>query len=105
MRFQTTKARHIDVWQNLPFSEPGRKSFVLIKNSTHGNLNTLFQGLFKIFAHDKNNIANNEEIQIKNIPETRKIETRSLKHLEDCANAARETEGSCQHEWINKSDG
>ncbi len=93
MRFQTTKTETIEARHNLPFSTLARRAPYLIKHTPHKNLKTLFQSLFKILPHkekmfepDKYPLAINEE------------ETRSLQHLEDCANAARQTEAYSQDE-------
>ncbi len=98
MRFQMTKARHIEVWQNLPFSMHNHKEAISLKIPSYGNISTLFHGLFKIFAHEKNNNTENEEAVIENAPDSNIDETSSLRHLENCANAARKTEGYGQYE-------
>ncbi len=106
MKFDMTKAHTIDVRYGLPFSMSGRMQF--IKDSSHGNLSALFQRLFKIFSHEeKNSPIDNEKIASEfadNTTEKKENETRSLQQLEDCANAARETEAHDQYEWFNKSD-
>ncbi len=98
MRFQTTKARHIEVWQNLPFSMLNRKEAISLNNSSCGNLSTFFHGLFKIFSHEKNNHTENGKAAIENMSVSNIDETSSLRHLENCANAARKTEGYGQYE-------
>jgi hypothetical protein len=103
VRFQTTKAQNIDIRKVIPLPVLNHKQSMLIKNTTHGNLSSLLLGFFKIFTHEKDNVAIGNIISGNNTVE-RDNESRSLKHLEDTANAARETEGYGQYEWINKSD-
>ncbi|GEM_PF-2889578 len=99
MKFDMTKAHIIDIRHGLPLSMP---------DSPHGNLTTLFQGLFKIFSHEeKSSHIDNEKEPVElasNVMDKKDIETRSLQQLEVCANAARKTEAYDQYQLINKSD-
>ena len=95
MKFQMTKGHTIGLRRNLPVSMQS----VLIKNQSSETLRTLFQGLLKIFfKKEKNNSINNEKSFSNDILIVKENETQSLQQLEDCANAARKTEGYGQYE-------
>jgi hypothetical protein len=102
MKFDMTKAHTINVRHGLPFSMFGRKRPFLIKDSSHGNLNSLLHGLFKIFSHrEKNSPIDNEKTESEfsnNVTEKKENELHSLQQLENCANAARKTEAYGQYE-------
>jgi hypothetical protein len=101
MKFQTIKT---DIRHNLPFSMLDREYPILIKNLAYENLSNLFHNLF---IHPEKSNLDNKLLSIKithDMLETDKNEIDSLQRLENCANAARQTEACGQYEWVNKSD-
>lgn len=105
-RLQITKKTHdIGFKTGLSISVPDFEYTNIVKNQSHSNSAGFLQMLFSMFANDeKNTIINNESKTVKNTTSVKDDETQSLLDLENCANAARESEGGGQYEWINSSD-
>jgi hypothetical protein len=81
-------------------STPGR-------SRSHGHLSKLLQSLRGVFINEKTNLDNsaNNDINVANAKtEIKDDETQTLRDLEICANAARETEACGQYEWVKSSD-
>jgi len=108
MRFQTIKAHAIEARHSLAFSVFPDKQLSLNETSAQGSLRTLLRRVFKILTHEEKNNPDKTESSfisaVEDVQEIKAYETRSLQHLEDCANATRETEAYSQYEWINKTD-
>ena len=94
MRLQTIRAQTIDIGQNLSFV--GQASN---QKTSSGKLSTLTQKLFKILTPETDNdLTYCKKESVNDTLEKSEDERRSLEHLENCANAARETEAYGQFE-------
>jgi len=102
MNFQTTKGQFTEIRHKLAISMLDHKTPVLIENLTG-----LLQRIFVFSNNKEKNNPDNKTSSTKFVGESakkQKNEIRSLQHLENCANAARQTEACGQYEWVNKSD-
>jgi hypothetical protein len=105
MRLQMPKTQMIETKNSQSFSMFTRKKSIFIKNPFYGNMGILMQRFFGIFTNEAiNDRPNHEKTAIESFDNARVDETNSLQHLENCANAARETEACGQYEWIDKSN-
>jgi len=107
MKFQTIKAHSFDVRHILPLPLSAHKPSI---SNSYGYLTTLFQRMFK--HEKKDSPITNETPTIELVGDTsekrnlgeNEIEARSLQKLENCANAARQTEAASQYEWMDTTD-
>jgi hypothetical protein len=90
MRFQTLRLQTNSFRHALPSGNPGVKT----------------QGLFKILSHlKKTKMAENKNEPEKNMNDDNETtEKESLEYLENCANAARETEALDQYDDYNAKE-
>jgi len=99
MKFQMTKEHTIDLRHDLPVSMLDHKPSILNRNSPSVSLRTSFHRLFKIFSNkEQHSLINEGKSSTNDISIAKENESHSLQQLEDCANAARESEGYDQYE-------
>lgn len=119
-KYHMTKAHYINSKHDLPASildTDYRTHNTSIESRSYGQLSKLLRGIFRIFSSEDaymdvggrtasgtSRRGNNENSDVKNSAEIKDNETQSLLDLENCANAARETEACGQYDWIKSSD-
>lgn len=97
MKFQTIKAQTIHISSSMPAPMIVDQQTSSGKTLSQNNLSALLQKMFKILTHkDRNSAISTENKMIR--PISSKDKERSLEHLENCANAARQTEAYDQYE-------
>jgi len=97
MKFETTKTQTIDTRAGIPSPITLYHQNASEETFSQNNLSAFLQKMFKILTHEMKNSAINTENDVINPDNGQEKET-SLEHLENCANAARQTEAFDQYE-------
>ena len=106
-KIQISREYPYDLTSRLPISLRDTEKLKLtnsIKQGAMGHVNKWRRVLTTLFFSDKNSLNPGAEIKTKEITRGNDTEKQSLRDLENCANAARETEACGQYEWVKTSD-
>ncbi len=97
MKFQITRAQTIDTRHSMPSPMIVDMQTSRGKSLSQNNLRALLHKMFKILTHEERNSAIRTENKSRSPISAKKKES-SIEHLENCANAARQTEAYDQYE-------